>query len=100
MDKINKKQRGVCICGWCSTHLTQARKIARIVKTREKLKSGLFGTVRRRRTEYKCELKLKPSVTESQPGPSVSYQKVGEVERLLEGEIACLGESGIIDRRA
>ena len=86
--------------GWCCTHLSQARKIARIVKTREKLKSGLFGTVRRRRTEYQCELKLKPSVAESQPGPSVSCQKVGEVERFLEGGITCLGESEITDRRA
>ena len=56
--------------GWCEPHSRQARKSWRIVKTWEKLKSGLFGSVTRRRVEYSCEIEFLTSVTEN-TGPSV-----------------------------
>ena len=56
----------------------------KIVKTRTKLKTGLFGNVYSRKTIYDCVMKLKPGVTIIQPGPSVSTTKGGEVRRFLD----------------
>ena len=72
--------------GWCRTHLVQAKKFAKLVKTREKLKTGLYGLVTRKKTGYKCELKLKPGKENSQPGPSVGYKQGVEVGRFLKRE--------------
>ena len=59
--------------GWCVVHEVQARKTIELVKTWKRLKSGLFGKVVRRRTKYKCELKLQTGVKTFQPGPSAIF---------------------------
>ena len=74
-------QRG----GWCSTHLVHARKKVQTWKSWERLKSGLYGNVRRSRTTYKCEIQLKSGEMTLLAGPSASSQQGGEVGRVISG---------------
>ena len=77
----------------------QARKIVELVKTWERLKSGLFGKVVRRRTKYKCELKLQTGVKNFQPGPSVKFEEEsGRGWETKSGSISKISGGGLDSR--
>ena len=77
-EREDDNKTGSCVHlrgGWCSVHGVQAKKTVEFWRSWEKLKSGLFGNVRRRRTVYRCEIGLKTGGKSQMTGPSASSEK-------------------------
>ena len=76
-------------------HNLQSRKSAKLSKTWEKLKSGLWGWKVRIRVEYSCKYKLQPDISLNLPGPSASLETAAVNGRGWErGESSVQGTSG------
>ena len=81
--------------GWCVVHNLQGRKSAKLLKTWEKLKSGLYGWKVRSKVEYCCKLELKPDAISVRPGPSAIFPSKAESGRgSVTGGITISGISG------